>query len=224
MNVSNKQEQNEFTHSAECEKGATKFNNELQNTQTDMELENMRQQMNTLKKKLEKQEIVNDRMIRHSMKKTAGNISRRYYVIMAVCLLMIPYGYWAFVMLNGFSIPFWIFTCVVMLVSGGGTYYNSRNLSDSNMMTNNLVDVRRRMARAKKFDANWLLIGIPLIIVFLGWFMYESYLLHQNAFFNGLFWAGCIGGVIGAICGFSLHFRTQRQYQEIIDQINEVTE
>ena len=43
------------------------------------ELENMRQQMNTLKKKLEQQEIVNDRFIRHSMEKTAGNISRRYY-------------------------------------------------------------------------------------------------------------------------------------------------
>ena len=126
---------------------------------------------------------------------------------MALCLLMIPYSYWAFVMLNGFSIPFWIFTCITMLVSFGGTYYNSRKLSDSNMMTNNLVDVRRRMARAKKFDANWLFIGIPIAIVFLGWFMY----------------AGCIGGIIGAIWGFSLHFKTQRQYQDIIDQIEDIT-
>ena len=159
------------------------------------ELENMRQQMNTLKKKLEQQEIVNDRVIRHSMKKTAGNISRRYYFIMALCLLMIPYSYWAFVRLNGFSIPFWIFTCVV----------------------------RRRMASGKKFDANWLFLGIPLAIVFLGWFMYESYLIHGEAFSNGLFWAGCIGGAIGAIWGFSLHFKTQRQYQEIIDQIEDIT-
>jgi len=218
MNVSNKREQNEFTHYAESEKGATKLNNE------NFDLENMRLQMDTLKKKLNQQEIVNDRMIRHSMEKTAGNISRRYYFIMAVCLLMIPYSYWAFVMLNGFSIPFWIFTCIVMLVCFGGTFYNSRKLSDSNMMTNNLVDVRRRMARAKKFDANWLLIGIPLAIAFLGWFMYESYLLHPDAFFNGLFWAGCIGGVIGAIWGFSLHFRTQHQYQEIIDQIEDITQ
>ena len=183
----------------------------------------MRLQMETLKKKLDQQEIVNDRMIRHSMKNTANTISRRYYFIMAICLLMIPYSYWAFVMLNGFSIPFWIFTCIVMLVSFGGTFYNSRKLSDSNMMTNNLVDVRRRMASAKKFDANWLLIGIPLAVVFLGWFMYESYLLHPNAFFNGLFWAGCIGGVIGAIWGFSLHIKTQRQYQEILDQIEDIT-
>ena len=190
----------------------------------DFEFENMRQQMTTLKNKLNKQEIVNDRLIRHSMKQTAGNISRRYYMIMALCLLMIPYSYWAFVKLNGLSIPFWIFTCIGMLICGGGTFYNSRKLSDSNLMTNNLVDVRRRMARAKKFDADWLFIGIPFAIVFLGWFMYESYLLHPDAFFNGLFWAGCIGGTLGAIWGFSLHFKTQRQYQEIIDQIEDLTD
>ena len=190
----------------------------------DFEFENMRQQMTTLKNKLNKQEIVNDRLIRHSMKQTAGNISRRYYMIMALCLLMIPYSYWAFVKLNGFSIPFWIFTCIGMLICGGGTFYNSRKLSDSNLMTNNLVDVRRRMARAKKFDADWLFIGIPFAIVFLGWFMYESYLLHPDAFFNGLFWAGCIGGTLGAIWGFSLHFKTQRQYQENIDQIEDLTD
>jgi hypothetical protein len=188
-----------------------------------LELESMRQQMDTLKRKLDAQVIVNDRMIRHSMKNTAGNINRRYYIIMALCLLMVPYSYWAFVKLSGFSIPFWIFTCVVMLVCCGATYYNSRNLSDANMMTNNLVDVRRRMARAKKFDADWLFIGIPLIIVFLGWFMYENYQLNPDALGNGLFWAGCIGGVLGTIAGFALHFKTQRQYQEIIDQIEDLT-
>ena len=189
----------------------------------DFDFENMRQQLTTLKNKLNQQEIVNDRLIRHSMEKTAGNIGRRYYMIMALCLLMLPYSYWAFVMLNGFSIPFWIFTCITMLVCFAGTFYNSRKLGDSNMMTNNLLEVRRRMASAKKFDANWLFFGIPLAIVFLGWFMYESYLLHPNAFFNGLFWAGCIGGIVGAIWGFSLHFKTQRQYQEIINQIEDIT-
>ena len=189
----------------------------------DFELEHLRQQMTTLKKKLNQQEIVNDRLIRHSMKNTAGHISRRYYMIMAVCLLMIPYSYWAFVRLNGFSIPFWIFTCIGMMISFAATFYNSRKLSDSNIMTNNLVDVGRHMASAKKFDANWLIIGIPFAIAFLGWFMYESYLLHPETFFNGLFWAGCIGGILGVIWGFSLHFKTQRQYQNIIDQIEDIT-
>ena len=106
------------------------MNNDFQNNMNEAQFEDMRQQMTTLKKKLQQQEIVNDRMIRHSMKNTASNISRRYFMIMAVCILMIPYSYWAFVMLNGFSIPFWIFTCIVMLVCFGGTFYNSRKLSD----------------------------------------------------------------------------------------------
>jgi hypothetical protein len=54
------------------------------------ELENMRQQMETLKKKLDKQEIVNDRFIRHSMEKTASNISRKYMIAMIAGLFMIP--------------------------------------------------------------------------------------------------------------------------------------
>ena len=187
------------------------------------ELENMRQQMTTLKNKLDKQEIVNDRLLRHSMKNTAGNINRRYTITMILGLLMIPYTYWVFIKLSGFSIAFWIFTCIFMLVCVGATYYNSRNLSDANMMTNNLLDVRRRMARAKKFDANWLYFGVPGILIFIGWFMYDVYQRNNGELNDGLFWAGVVGGIIGTIIGFSIHFKTQRQYQEIIDQIEDLT-
>ena len=56
----------------------------------DYELDEMRQQMQTLKNKLEKQEIVNESIVRHSMKKSADSIARRYYILMAVALLMLP--------------------------------------------------------------------------------------------------------------------------------------
>jgi hypothetical protein len=187
------------------------------------EFDDMRQQMQTLKQKLQQQEIVNDRMIRHSMKKTVGSINRRYLVVMIICVLMIPYSYWAFVQLNGFSLAFWIFTCAVMLVCLGGTLYNKLKLNESNMMTRNLLDVRRSVASAKKFDVNWLFLAVPMILVFLGWFMYEAYQMAGGSLGNGLLWGGCIGAVIGAIFGFSLHYRTQTQYQEIIDQIEDLT-
>ena len=187
------------------------------------ELENMRQQMNTLKKKLEQQEIVNDRFIRQSMKKNADNIIRRYHILMAIGLIMIPYGYWCFVKISGFSIAFWIGTCIFMLICAGATYYNSRNVSDTNMMRNSLVDVRRKMARAKKFDADWLFFGIPAVILWLAWFFYEVYKIDNTLFEQGLFWGGCVGGVIGAVIGLKTHFKTQRQYQEIIDQIEDIT-
>ena len=189
----------------------------------DTQCEEMRQQMQTLKNKLEKQEIINDRLIRSSMKNTAGNIKRTYLMTIAVSILMVPYGYWAFVTLSHFSIAFWIGTSIFMLVCGGATLYNKRNLSDARLMTNNLIDVRRRMACAKKFDSDWLLFSTPAVILWLSWFMYEVYKQNRDLLSHPLFWAGCIGGVIGAIVGLSIHFKTQRQYQKIISQIEDFT-
>ena len=187
------------------------------------DLENMRQQMTKLKNKLNQQEIVNDRLIRRSMKNEVGTITRRYYIIMALGLFMIPYGYWCFVKLCGLSLFFWIVTSIFMLVCVGATYYTLRKINDPNMMNRNLVEARKKVASAKKFEANWLFFGIPAVVLWLGWFLYETYQLHGGAFSNGLFWGGCIGGIIGAICGLSLNFKTQRQYQDIIDQIEDLT-
>ena len=188
------------------------------------DLENMRQQMATLKNKLNQQEIISDRLVRRSMKNEVNTIARRYYIIMAVGLFMVPYGYWCFVILGGLSVFFWIVTSIFMLVCAGATYYTLRKINDPNMMNRNLVEASRRVASAKKFEANWLFFGIPAVVVWFAWFMYEAYQIHGGALSNGFFWGGCIGGIIGAICGLSLNFRTQRQFQEIIDQIEDLTE
>ena len=187
----------------------------------DFDLDNMRQQMETLKKKLEKQEIVNDRVLRQSMKKTVNSISVRYYIVMAIGLLMVPYTYFVFYEHLGLSLAFSIASGILMLVCVGATYYNNLNLSNSNMMHENLLDVRRRMARAKKFDANWLFFGIPAIIVWLAWLGYE---FNQKDADTALLMiiGAVVGGTIGAIIGFTMHFKTQRQYQEIIDQIEDM--
>lgn len=190
----------------------------------DFELENMRQQMTTLKNKLNQQEIVNDRLIRRSMKNEVNTITRRYYIIMALGLFMIPYGYWCFVKLCGLTLFFWIATSIFMLVCVGATFYTLRKINDPDMMNRNLVEARKKVASAKKFEANWLFFGIPAVVLWLSWFLYETYQLHGGALSNGLFWGGCIGGIIGAICGLSFNFKTQRQYQDIIDQIEDLTE
>ena len=192
-------------------------------TNENFELEQMREQMNTLKNKLDKQTILNDRFIRQSMNKTASNISRRYNAIMALSIFMVPYGYWVFVKLCNFSLTFWIVTSIFMLVCGGATYYNSRNVNDTNLMRCNLIEASRKMARAKKFEANWLFFGIPAVILWIAWFMYNMYTQTGDALHEGIFWGGCVGGLIGAILGIRIHVKTQRQYQEIIDTIEDIT-
>ena len=187
------------------------------------EFEEMQQQMATLKNKLNQQEIVNDRLVRRSMRNEVNTITRRYYIIMAIGLFMVPYGYWCFVKLCGLSLLFWIVTSIFMLVCVGATFYTNRKINDPNLMNRNLVEARKKVASAKKFEADWLFFGIPAVVVWLGWFLYEVYQLHGGALTNGIFWGGCIGGIIGAICGLSLNFRTQRQIQDIIDQIEDLT-
>ena len=199
------------------------MNNEFENNMNETQFEDMRQQMNTLKKKLGEQEIVNERLIRRSMKKEANKITNRYYIIMAICLLMIPYTYLVFIMNLGLSLAFWIGTSILMLVFAGATYYNSLNVANANMMSNNLVAVGQKMARAKKFDANWLFFGIPAVIGWLVWLTWELYQQDTEAARYCLY--GVIfGAAIGSIVGIKIHVRTLQQYQDIIDQIEELTE
>ena len=186
------------------------------------ELEDMREQMSTLKKKLNQQEIVNEHLVRRSMKKEVNTITRRYNIVMVLSVLMVPYFYWVFVKLSGFSMAFWIGSSIFMLICGGATFYNTHKISDPDMMSHSLVEARKKVASAKKFDVDWLKFGIPAVILWFGWFTYEVY-LQDNDLANGLFWGGCVGGVIGAIAGFKIHFKTQRQYQDIIDQIEDLT-
>ena len=189
-------------------------------------LEEMRQQMTILKNKLEKQEIISDRMLRKAMKKNVVDINRRYLIIATVGLLMIPYGYWAFVMMGGMSIGFWLMCSFGMVVSFCYTLWNGKDLRDKHLLETDILTARKKVARAKKLENQWLFISIPLVILWLAWFVYEAMLqnVDGNRSGYGLLVGGAIGGIIGLIIGFSLHFKTQRQYQEIIDQIEDLTE
>ena len=198
------------------------MNNEFQNNMNEAQFEDMRRQMNTLKNKLEQQEIVNDRIIRRSMKQEASQISRRYNIIMVLCILMIPYTYVVFKMNLELSLTFWIGTSIFMLICAGATYYNSLNIANANMMSKNLVEVGQKMARAKKFDANWLFFGIPAVIVWLAWLVWELYQQDADAARYSLYGVVC-GAVLGSVIGIKIHTRTLQQYQNIIDQIEDIT-
>lgn len=190
----------------------------------DTQFEEMRMQMEMLKSKLDKQEIVNDRILRKSMKKNMNNITRRYTILVVLALLMIPYAYYVFVSMMGYSIGFWIATVVFMLISCGYTVWNGKDLYNGNLMEKSLLVVRQKMALAKKRDNQWMLFGFPMLILWLAYFVYEVYQKGGAEEVHTLLMASAFGGAVGLILGLIIHFKTQREYQEIIDQIEEVTE
>lgn len=190
----------------------------------DTQFEEMRKQMEMLKSKLDKQEIVNEKILRKSMRKNVNNISRRYTALVVVAMLMIPYAYYVFVSMMGYSIGFWIATVVFMLISCGYTVWNGRDLYAGNLMEKSLLVVKQKMALAKKRDNQWMLFGIPMLILWLAYFVYEVYQKGGAEEVHTLLMASAFGGAVGLILGLTIHFKTQREYQEIIDQIEEMTE
>lgn len=189
----------------------------------DFELNEMRQQMAILKSKLDQQEIVSEHLVRRSMKNTVSSVNRRNMLTIVIALLMIPLGYYSFVKILGLSTTFWMGTNVVMLVSAAATIYNIRRLLTDNLMRENLIDVRREVARAKKFDTQWLFFSFPIIVAWLAWFTYESWQTSGKGGLASVLFTSGIGASIGLIIGLRLYFKTQRDYQEVISQIEEVT-
>ena len=186
----------------------------------DYELDEMRQQMAILKDKLENQTIVNDRFIRRSIKRGVNTINRRYLVIGIIALAMIPYGYWAFVMIGGLSVALWLASCLMMLIVVGFMIYNSRDMRDNALMSGNLLEVKRKVTQAQKRDANWLWFGIPMALAWGAWAVYE---MSQKMGDNEYIVPCCIVGVlVGALIGLKVHFKTQSRFNEIIEQIEDL--
>ena len=188
----------------------------------DFELDEMRQQMAVLKDMLESQTIVNDRFIRRSIKHGVSTINKRYLVISIIALAMIPYGYWAFVILNGLSIPLWIASCVMMLLVVGFCFFNGRDMRDPKLVEGNLIETKRKVATAKKRDMNWLWIGIPMAMCWGAWAIWE---MAQKIGHTEVIVPACIIGLMaGVSIGLMVHFKTQRHYRDIIEQIEDFDE
>lgn len=186
----------------------------------DLELDQMRQQMAILKDKLETQTIVNDKHIRRAVKNGVNTINKRYLIIGIVALMMIPYGYWAFVKLGEMSITFWIVSCIMMLAVVGFMIYNSRDMRKKDFANGNLLDTKRKVAKAKKLDSIWPVFATPVVLAWAAWGGWEMGKKFGDVDLFIPWFILCVGA--GVILGLVIHFRTQRHYRDIIEQIEDI--
>ena len=188
----------------------------------DFELNEMRQQMAILKNKLDNQTIVNDRLIRRAVKNSVSTINKRYLVISIIAFAMIPYGYWAFVVLNELSIPLWIAMSVIMLAVIGFCIYNGHEMRKNDFVSNNLLDTKRKTLKAQKRDAMWPYFGIPVAIGWAAWVGWEMTQKLEGDFLKYFVPWFIICVTAGALIGLKVHFKTQRHFRDILEQIEDV--
>ena len=187
------------------------------------DLENMRQQMALLKQKLEQQEIVNDALIRQSVKKNASfinNTHRFYFILDIIC---IPLSYLLFNYVVHQPIWIWLYITCGMIYDAWHRRRICRLIDGRHLYEQNLLEVRKKVLKIKKYERTFNIISYPAIALWLALFLYNEYLLdlHTSVVRTIITFIATIGAGFGF--GLYLDRKMARRYQEIIQQIEEVT-
>ena len=184
------------------------------------ELMEMKEQLSILTKKLEKETIVNDRLMRRATKEKISKMQRRALIKGIVIGLCIPYTIGVF---HFIGLSLWLcgFTVLVLLIALYTDYRIHRNIHSDEAMYGNLLDVRKKVLRIKQAYKDWLKFSIPILIIWLIYFLYESFQLpdipKESIFIGSIF-----GGSIGGFIGFLQYKKMQRDADEILEQIEEM--
>lgn len=190
------------------------------------ELEDMRRQLDILKNKLDKQEIVNDRVIRESMKSKMSWINKYRWLslflvpFVAICFLPMTYQ------MNCWGLYF--FTLLMVLASVIADFIINR-MPDNAFMNDNLLELSEKMVRMKKYRRIETIVGMVVIVFWLAWLLYTIYMSgtvsgepQMEKYTISFMVSVGIGAIIGGAIGLSIFFKMQHTNDKIISQINEM--
>ena len=185
------------------------------------ELNEMKEQIALLRKKLEKEEIVNEELIRKSMHDKLKAVKRRSYILCAVAIGACPL--WATSTFAFHSLWFKWVAIAFMLIGVAYEIYCNQLLSTQNYISGNLVDEARKLNRYKQLCRLWHRFGISFLCIWLPWFVYEA-TSYAGFYINNILVGGLIGGTIGGVIGWKIYRKGQKAVNEVISQIEELTE
>lgn len=187
------------------------------------DFEELRNQFAILKDQLNKQEIVNDHLLRETMKNKNRDIDstkRMMYVCAGICLVAFQLNYY----IHTWSLPFTIATLLMVLCCTIATYYIHKPVDKLNFMRDDFATVARVMAKFKKQYNDWLHYVTPVIVI--PWIAWACYDLAWSKALEGInpIWMCLpvfIGAAIGGIVGYAYHRKAVNAAQDIMAQIEE---
>jgi len=199
------------------------------NINNDLQLEQMRQQMTELKQQLDRQEIVNEQLLRQSMTSKMSWIKRYIWLEMALIPILLLILAPIHAMLG---LSWWLYGFLaVMLVVDVAADWRINHVDRNQLLTGNLVEASRRLTLMKKQRAWSFALGILGVIIWIVWFLYELQCasgMQSSDFLNGFamggFFGGIIGGVIGLVVAIIIFYKMQRTNDEVLAQIDQLTQ
>lgn len=185
------------------------------------ELDEMRQQIKALKEKVERNGVLNEKLVKKSVQDKMKSIHNTVYRLFAMVLLAIPL--WLFIKYqHNLSWYYTIFTILMMLVSVFFDWYVnridvSRMGDDMKETANQLLKMKRQRALQEKIA---LFIVLPVWSIWTGYEFYTN--ITDSTTATALFIGIAVGFIVGLIIGLSIYFRMQRKNDEMIEQISNI--
>lgn len=194
----------------------------MENRLISHELEEMKIQIDNLKKKLEDQTIVNEKHIRNSFRTKISDINRTVTMTVIAGILALVYCTWFF-HFKGLSLAFTIATGIMLAVCIILTLIQKIHLSRIDISTGNLLESARDISKIRTHYKDWYKTAIPMIIIWFGWMTYEILTRFEMTpmtigFLSGAATGGILGGVIGGRINKKLINRTE----ELLGYIEEI--
>lgn len=189
--------------------------------ENNIELEEMRSQIALLKEKLNKEEIVSDRILRNATKDKISSLRFNQWVEYISVLFVITFGSFVFKEI-GCSDLFVIVTVIFMVVAAVATFMMHRKLNNADTMNGDLYTVAQLARRLKQNYTDWLYYGIPAILLWLAYFCWELYRTSGNKEnMMGICIGAVAGAFIGGIIGMLMNRKAKNTLSDIIRQIEE---
>lgn len=187
--------------------------------------EDMKSQVEILKRKLAKEDIINERLMRKTMSTRVNDVERYMYKAGALGVFAMAILAFDFLVLFPLSTLFVVVTEIMLACALTFIYFNKKLVSSGSIMSGNLVEESRRLARFKKREIRYFFVSVSVTVLWIGWLAFEilnsaAAKDEQRAFLIG---AG-VGGVIGFIIGTRMFRKMMRNVNDVISQIDELTE
>lgn len=194
------------------------------NTLVSHELEQMRSQIGMLKQKLEQQTIVNERHIRNSMKSKISDLNRTVRGTIFAGIFAVLFAPMTFY-IQGCSLLFVIGTAVMLALCLGLTIIQKINLGRmTDLSQSNLIETAEKLSRTRTHYKEWYKIAIPMLLVWVGWMIYEmvNAIGIESPTAIGFYCGAGVGLIIGGVIGARINRKVVQQANEILAQIEEL--
>ena len=185
------------------------------------DFEEMRQQMDILKNKIDNQKITNDSIINNAITKKIDKLNKLGWGLVIFGLLEIPLVMWVFRSLCGFSWLFCIVTALYVLATVVFQAKLNQSVQTQIRPDDNLMAVSRQLVKLKRRNLQQLFASMPLSALWAAYFLWETYQVQHIGplDFQTILYIVIFGVALGLVVGLSAFIKRYKATNDAFSQL-----